>query len=118
MLLNISLGEINPSIIQISINLHKRDQFSWQSTEVKYADVIDGPSARCDTFYVNWVVIHISVSFAISQSFNLSAGYDVFEYELLKGGLVHAGGVEWEFWRDDDGEGSVWGVNKIFKLYF
>lgn len=106
-LLNISLCKIILPIVQVPINVDERNQFRWQAIEIKYVDIIDGPSARWQTFDLNIIVIHISINFSISQGLNLNAWYDVIEDHLLKTGLVHACSVKRKL-RDDDCEGCIW----------
>lgn len=92
-LLNVSLGKIIPSVVQVSVNVYERNQFRGHAVEIKYVDIIDGPSARWQALDLNMIVIHISINFSISQGFNLNAGDHVLEDHLLKAGFVHVCGI-------------------------
>jgi hypothetical protein len=94
MFLNVPLCEIISSVIQISVDFNERNEPGRHAIEVKYIYIIDSPFFWRRVFHFNFIMIDVSVNFAISQCFNLNTRYNVLKYQMVQCSFVNIGSVE------------------------
>lgn len=82
MLLNVSLRVAVLAVVQVSVNLDDGNEFRRVIGELKYFNVIHGPSFRRSVPDGDCVVVEVAVRVVAFQELDLGAGQDVLEDEV------------------------------------